>query len=170
MERKNSKFSNVMAFIVVAVAFIVLALPGTKWKTVEVTPPPHDTVVVARLSREDTINAMALAFAQQESGFNHKAVSPCGQWVGCLQISEIMVREANRIVGFDCFNYNDRYDRQGSYAIFRIIQEHKNPKLEIDRAIDVWNPGCGSDYRGSVKKYFEYNLQNYNTLHNYYEI
>lgn len=46
MERKNSKSSNVMAFIVVAVAFIVLALPGTKLETVEVTPPPHDTVVV----------------------------------------------------------------------------------------------------------------------------
>lgn len=122
------------------------------------------------LSREDTINAMALAFAQQESQFNHTAVSPCGQWVGCLQLSEIMVREANRIVGFDCFNYDDRYDRQGSYAIFKIVQERHNPNLEIDRAIDVWNPGCGSDYRGYVKKYFEYNLQNYNTLHNYYEI
>lgn len=177
MERKNSKFSNVMAFIVVAVAFIVLALPGTKWKTVEVTPPPHDTVVViidtvdvARLSREDTINAMALAFAQQESQFNHTAVSPCGRWVGCLQLSKIMVREANRIVGFDCFNYDDRYDRQGSYAIFKIVQERHNPNLEIDRAIDVWNPGCGSDYRGSVKKYFRYNLMNYNSLENYYGI
>ena len=177
MERKNSKFSNVMAFIVVAVAFIVLALPGTKWKTVEVTPPPHDTVVViidtvdvSMMSREDTINAMALAFAQQESQFNHTAVSPCGQWVGCLQLSKIMVREANRIVGFDCFNYNDRYDRQGSYAIFKIVQEYHNRNLEIDRAIDIWNPGCGRHYRESVKKYFRHNLLNYNTLNNYYEI
>lgn len=177
MERKNSKSSNVMAFIVVAVAFIVLALPGTKLETVEVTPPPHDNVVViidtvdvARLSREDTINAMAMAFAQQESNFDHRAVSPCGRWIGCLQMSKIMVREANRIVGFDCFNYNDRYDRKGSYAIFKIVQERHNPNLEIDKAIDVWNPGCGSDYRGSVKKYFKYNLMNYNTLENYYEI
>lgn len=122
------------------------------------------------LTREDTINAMAMAFAQQESQFNHTAVSPCGRWVGCLQLSKIMVREANRIVGFDCFNYDDRYDRQESYAIFKIVQQHHNPNLEIDRAIDVWNPGCGSDYRGSVKKYFKYNLMNYNTLKNYYEI
>jgi len=129
---------------------------------------PKETEYV--LTREDTINAMALAFAKQESNFNHTAVSPCGRWVGCLQLSEIMVREANRIVGFDCFNYDDRYDRQGSYAIFKIVQERHNPNLEIDRAIDVWNPGCGSDYRGSVKKYFKYNLMNYNTLKNYYEI
>lgn len=122
------------------------------------------------LTREDTINAMALAFAQQESQFNHTAVSPCGRWVGCLQLSEIMVREANRIVGVDCFNYDDRYDRQGSYAIFKIVQQHHNPNLEIDRAIDVWNPGCGSNYQGSVKKYFKYNLMNYNKLKNYYEI
>ena len=122
------------------------------------------------LTREDTINAMAMAFAKQESQFNHTAVSPCGRWVGCLQLSKIMVQEANRIVGFDCFNYNDRYDRQGSYAIFKIVQERHNPNLEIDRAIDVWNPGCGSDYRGSVKKYFNYNLMNYNTLENYYGI
>lgn len=166
MERKNSKFSNVMAFIVVAVAFIVLALPGTKWKTVEVTPPPHDTVVViidtvdvARLSREDTINAMALAFAQQESQFNHTAVSPCGRWVGCLQLSEIMVREANRIVGFDCFNYDDRYDRQGSYAIFKIVQERHNPSYNIDKAVDIWNPGASKTYRNNIKKYFETTLK-----------
>lgn len=122
------------------------------------------------LTREDTINAMALAFAQQESQFNHTAVSPCGQWVGCLQLSEIMVREANRIVGFDCFNYNDRYDRQGSYAIFKIVQEYHNRNLEIDRAIDIWNPGCWRHYREAVKKYFRHNLLNYNTLNNYYEI
>lgn len=177
MEHKNSKFSSVMSLIAIFIALLALVIHRDKWETVEVTPPPHDTVVinldtvdVARLSREDTINAMALAFAQQESQFNHTAVSPCGRWVGCLQLSEIMVREANRIVGFDCFNYDDRYDRQGSYAIFKIVQEHHNRNLEIDRAIDIWNPGCGRHYRESVKKYFRHNLLNYNTLNNYYEI
>lgn len=122
------------------------------------------------LTREDTINAMALAFVKQESNFNHTAVSPCGQWVGCLQLSEIMVREANRIVGFDCFNYNDRYDRQGSYAIFRIVQQHHNPNLEIDRAIDIWNRHCTAKYRNNVKNYFTHNLQNYSNIENYFEL
>lgn len=177
MEHKTSKLTNVMAFIAVLIAFIALALPGAKFKEIEVTPPQHDTVVViidtvseVQMSHDDTINAMALAFAKKESNFNHKAVSPCGQWVGCLQLSEIMVREANRIVGFDCFDYNDRYDRQGSFAIFKIVQEYHNPNLEIDKAIDLWNPRCGQDYRGAIKKYFDYNLQNYSKLNNYYEI
>lgn len=122
------------------------------------------------LSREDTINAMAMAFAKQESQFNHTAVSPCGQFVGCLQLSEIMVREANRIVGFDIFNYDDRYDRQGSYAIFKIVQEHYNKNLEIDRAIDIWNKYCPHEYKNNVKKYFTYNLLNYNNIENYFEL
>lgn len=122
------------------------------------------------MTREDTINAMAMAFAKQESGFNHLAVSPCGQWVGCLQLSEIMVREANRIVGFGCFNYDDRYDRQGSYAIFKIVQQHHNKNLDIDRAIDLWNPHCNASYRENVKKYFSENILNYSTLEDYYEI
>ena len=155
------------------VAFAALLITGCTNYTENRKEATTDTFLQAVepiVTREDTINAMALAFAQQESQFNHTAVSPCGRWVGCLQLSEIMVREANRIVGFDCFNYDDRYDRQGSYAIFKIVQQHHNPNLEIDRAIDVWNPGCGSDYRSSVKKYYKYNLMNYNTLKNYYEI
>lgn len=169
---KTSKILIVCSIImaVTAAEFLIHDLYSRREK-IDIAPLPEifiDSTI--RMSREDTINAMALAFAKQESNFDHMAVSTCGRWIGCLQISEIMVREANRIVGFDCFNYNDRYDRQGSYAIFRIIQEHKNPKLEIDKAIDLWNPRCGQVYRGAVKKYFEYNLQNYNTLHNYYEI
>lgn len=174
MKRKNktSKILIVCSIImaVTAAEFLVYDSSSRREK-IDIAPLPEifiDSNI--RMSREDTINAMALAFAKQESNFDHMAVSPCGRCFGCLQISEIMVREANRIVGFDCFCYDDRYDRQGSYAIFRIIQEHKNPKLEIDKAIDLWNPRCGQVYRAAVKKYFEYNLQNYNTLHNYYEI
>lgn len=169
---KTSKILIVCSIImaVIAAEFLIYDLSSRREK-IDIAPLPEifiDSNI--RMSREDTINAMALAFAKQESNFDHMAVSPCGRWVGCLQLSKIMVREANRIVGFDCFCYDDRYDRQSSYAIFKIVQQHHNPNLEIDRAIDVWNPGCGSDYRGSVKKYFKYNLMNYNTLKNYYEI
>lgn len=128
------------------------------------------------LSREDTINAMALAFAKQESNFKHDAVSPCGRWVGCLQISKICVAEANRIVGeqiffagSDCY-IDDRLDKQGSYAIFKTIQEHHNPNLDIDKAINIWNKLCTDEYRQKVKKYFEYNLLNYNKLENFFEL
>lgn len=131
------------------------------------TIPPE---IECLMTREDTINAMALAFAQQESNFDNASISPGGKWVGCLQISEIMVREANRILGFECFYYEDRYDRQGSYAIFKIVQEYHNENLEIDKAISVWNPRCDNEYRENVKRYFYYNLHNYNIIENYFEI
>lgn len=154
-------------------AFVALLVVGCDNCTADKNEAITDTFlqeIEYTLTREDTINAMALAFVKQESNFNHTAVSPCGQWVGCLQLSEIMVREANCIVGFDCFNYNDRYDRQGSYAIFKIVQQHHNPNLEIDRAIDIWNRYCPLEYRNNVKKYFQHNLQNYNNIENYFEL
>lgn len=124
-------------------------------------------------SREDTINAMATAFARQETNFNRSAVSPCGRWVGCLQISKICVAEANRIIGDTVFfdgssgYIDDRLDRQGSYAIFKTVQNHHNPGLDIDRAIDVWNKKAGSEYRNNVKSYYAEYL--YNNI-NYFEL
>lgn len=158
---------NKFIFIAFAALLVVGCTNPTKdgKETITDTFPQEMEYV---LTREDTINAMALAFVKQESNFNHAAVSPCGRCVGCLQLSEIMVREANRIVGFDCFCYDDRYDRQGSYAIFKIVQQHHNPNLEIDRAIDIWNRHCPAKYRNNVKKYFYYNLQNYKTIENYF--
>ena len=124
-------------------AFAALLITGCTNYTENRKEAATDTFLQAVepiITREDTINAMALAFAQQESQFNHTAVSPCGRWVGCLQLSKIMVREANRIVGFDCFNYDDRYDRQGSYAIFKIVQDREAmPYSELYKSNTIQN-------------------------------
>lgn len=119
-----------------------------------------NSIVVDTLSIEDTIKALAVAFAIQESRLNHKAVSPCGKYVGCLQISRICVAEANRILGGHVFfdgsdgYIDDRLDRQGSYAIFKIVQTHHNPKLDIDRAITIWNKNCPKSYRDNVREFY----------------
>ena len=39
------------------------------------------------------------AIEQVESRGDTRAVSPNGKWVGCMQISEILVRECNNIIG-----------------------------------------------------------------------
>lgn len=160
-------------------AFAALLATGCYNRQQELKEAKTDTLPIETkhvLSREDTINAMALAFVKQESNFKHDAVSPCGRWVGCLQISKICVAEANRIVGeqiffagSDCY-IDDRLDKQGSYAIFKTIQEHHNPNLDIDKAINIWNKLCTDEYRQNVKKYFEYNLLNYNKLENFFEL
>ena len=137
---------------------------------------PNADIMERVLTREDTVNAMAMAFAKQESRFNHTAVSSCGRYVGCLQISKICVAEANRLIGEKIFfdgsegYIDDRLDRQGSYAIFKTIQNHHNPTLDIDVAISLWNKKCPRKYRDSVRRYYAYNLENYETLDNYFEI
>ena len=104
--------------------------------------------------RIDTIFAMADAFAMQESRMIEYAVSPCGKYVGCLQISEIMVREANRVLDEELYSYNDRYDAGCSYGMFKAVMEHHNPTLNIDKAVDVWNKKAPETYRENVKNYY----------------
>lgn len=106
------------------------------------------------MTRQDTIHLMAQAFSMQESKENPKAVSPCGKYVGCLQMSEIMVREANRILGEDVYIYDDRLSRHHSYEMFRVVMEHHNPLLDLDRAVDIWNRGAPLSYRNNVKNNF----------------
>lgn len=113
---------------------------------------PHE---IQTKERTDTIFAMADAFAIQESGMTEDAVSPCGRYVGCLQISKIMVREANRILGDSIYSYDDRYDAGCSYGIFKAVMEYHNPTLNIEKAIDIWNKKAPSIYRENVKNYYQ---------------
>lgn len=104
--------------------------------------------------RIDTIFAMADAFAMQESRMTETATSPCGTYVGCLQISPVMVREANRVLGEELYSYDDRYDSGCSYGMFKAVMEHHNPTLNLDRAVDIWNKKAPESYRENVKNYY----------------
>lgn len=108
--------------------------------------------------RIDTIFAMADAFAMQESRMTEDAVSECGTHVGCLQISPIMVREANRILGEELYSYDDRLDAGCSYGIFKVVMEHHNPELDIDKACKIWNKRHKKTYSDNIKTYYTANL------------
>lgn len=112
------------------------------------TPPPT-------LSWIDSVELMAEAFAIQESRCTTDAVSPDGLYVGCLQISKIMVREANRLLGEDLYSYDDRYNPDYSVAMFKVVMEHRNPELSVDRAVDIWNKNCPASYRQNVHHYYD---------------
>lgn len=99
------------------------------------------------------IAMLAHAFAMVESGDNVYAEN--GNCIGWLQISPIMVKEANRIIGWPCFNNEDRYDMQGSLAIFVTVMREKNPGLSVRKACDIWNPRAGSDYYERVRNCYE---------------
>lgn len=161
---QHEKFKKTMKYIFLTMATLAMLSCGNN-NINEVTC--NDDSVCIQASRgnhpstQDTLDAMIKAFAKQESGFNCNAVSPCGRYVGYLQIGEIMVDEANRIIGDgeEVFYYDERYSQYISSEIFNIVMLHHNPDLDIDKAIDIWNPNCPKSYRDNIKNNFKSNIR-----------
>lgn len=60
--------------------------------------------------------------------------------VGCLQIRPIMLREVNRLVGYNKYQLKDRWIRSKSIEMFNVIRHNiKNPTNE--RVARTWNGG-----------------------------
>ena len=94
---------------------------------------------------------LAHAFAKVESNDNPKAINHRENAVGLLQIRPIMIRQANMIVGEDLYELSDREDSLVSIAIFHTVMSELNPTLDVDKAIDIWNPNATQSYRNLIK-------------------
>ncbi len=81
------------------------------------------------------------AISKVESRGRANAVSSNGKYVGYLQISEILVRACNQIVGSKKFTPNDRFSIEKSKEMFIIFQERYNPEGNYEKAIRLWNSG-----------------------------
>jgi hypothetical protein len=111
------------------------------------TPP--DTVI--DLEKEwNEVAKLAHAFAVVESNDNPNAYNPAENAVGLLQIRPCMVAEANRIIGEDIYTLSDRWDSLTSIAIFHTVMMVKNPSLDVNKAIEIWNPNATPTYRHSI--------------------
>lgn len=88
-------------------------------------------------------NKVILAIADVESGYNEKIVSPCGKFVGYLQISKVMIDDCNNIAKYKKFTYNDRFSKKKSIEIFYFVQSHYNPENNVEKAIRLWKGGTG---------------------------
>lgn len=112
------------------------------------------------------------AIGMVESRLNDNAKN--GKHAGFLQISEIALKDCNRInkILGDTIRYelNDRYDHEKAIEIFYTIQRFYNPKHDFHYAILLWNEGCSAMkkskrqtvyYRKVMKYYkeFEYDDQ-----------
>ena len=95
----------------------------------------------ATIDPEKKWAAVISAIAQVESEGNPKVVSKCGRYVGYLQISKILVRQCNQILGKKVFTYDDRYDKQKSIEMFIVFQEYFNKEGNTEKAIRLWNSG-----------------------------
>ncbi len=117
-----------------------------------------------RTKWEQVINAISWV----ESGRKNDAVSPCGRYVGYLQISKCMVRQCNIIAGYEKYTYNDRYSIEKSIAMFIDFQEHFNSNGGVERAIRLWNSGdmkcMQQERKPKTERYYRKVIKEYNLL------
>ena len=73
--------------------------------------------------------------------------------VGCLQIRPIMLREVNRLLGYNKYKLTDRWNRSKSIEMFNVIKEHTtNPTDE--KLARNWNGGWNGYKKQSTLKYW----------------
>tara|TARA_B100001063_G_C16488893_1_gene416398 strand:- start:50 stop:442 length:393 start_codon:yes stop_codon:yes gene_type:complete len=73
--------------------------------------------------------------------------------VGCLQIRPIMLREVNRLLGYNKYKLADRWNKSKSIEMFNVIKEHTtNPTNE--KLARNWNGGWNGYKKESTLKYW----------------
>lgn len=118
----------------------------------------NPSVIINNKIEERTLSewqVMKLAIAKTESEFNPSAVGKTDDW-GILQITPIYVKEVNRILGEERYTHEDAFDPEKSMDMFTVMQNHYNPKSDVDRAIRSHNPTASNAYSVKVRKNMEF--------------
>ena len=98
-------------------------------------------------------NNLIEAIIYVESRGNIKAHNVSEDAVGCLQIRPIMLREVNRLLGYNKYNLADRWNKSKSIEMFNVIKEHTtNPTNE--KLARNWNGGWNGYKKKSTLKYW----------------
>ena len=88
-----------------------------------------------------------------ESRGNAKAHNIKEDAVGCLQIRPIMLKEVNRLLGYNKYKLSDRWSKDKSIEMFNVIKENtKNPTNE--KLARNWNGGWNGYKKQSTLKYW----------------
>ena len=118
----------------------------------EIIAEAVDTEMEAESEWDTFINAVIW----KESRGDERAIGDSGKAVGVLQIHPIMVREANRILAMqdkskaNYYSYDDRYSREKSIEMFKIVQDYHNKSHDFDRALQIWNHNHPSSYKTDI--------------------
>lgn len=115
---------------------------------------PEEEVVEA-IENQDSLDweLFTRALIWVESKGNSKAIGSKDD-VGVLQITPILLRDCNRILGYERFTLTDRLDSLKSVEMFNIIQDHYNPQHDYHWALKLWNSGAPLSYHRKVMDRF----------------
>ena len=123
----------------------------------EIIAEAVDTEMEAESEWDTFINAVIW----KESRGDERAIGDSGKAVGVLQIHPIMVREANRILAMqdkskaNYYSYDDRYSREKSIEMFKIVQDYHNKSHDFMKALDIWNHGHPASYHNDIISKFK---------------
>lgn len=109
-------------------------------------------IVVVRETKRIDKHKLVEAFIQVESEGNNRAVNKDSGATGCLQLTNTMILEANRLIGRNKYKLSDRTSRRKSIEIFHVIMQHKNPTYDIHLAAKIWNPRSKLSYHTAIEK------------------
>ena len=108
---------------------------------------------------------MLQAIITVESNGKLDAYNKREQAVGILQIRPIMLKHANKIIGYEKYSLEDRWSKDKSIEIFWIVQESHNPTMSLDQACHIWNAGIADKRKWEItEKYRNLVLNQYNRL------
>lgn len=153
--------------IAYVIASVTLVISSVLWNMKKISDMKAEKMGEAEATEiiEEKIDPWDLfveAVIWRESRGDASAIGDSGKAVGVLQIHPIMVREANRIIAMnggqkDMYSYDDRYDRDKSIEMFKVVQDYHNKEHDLRKALDIWNHNHPDSYRNEImSKYNDY--------------
>ena len=99
-------------------------------------------------------NEIIVIIARIESNFNHTAFNVLEEAAGMFQIRPVMVREVNRLIGYEKYSLGDRYSISSSIDMFVDYNNIVNPEWDYERAARLWNGGITGMKKRSTDAYW----------------
>lgn len=134
----------IFCFGMIVGAFALSQLSGKE--NTQIASPPQEAEI---LSPSDDWDTFRTAVGCIESG-NDDALVGKRNDVGRLQITPILLKDANRIVGYERYFLEDRNDADKSAEIWNVIQDYYNPSHDLHLALKIWNPRAPLSYHRKI--------------------
>jgi len=134
----NKEIIAMKIFFVLIMTFI---LAGFSYLIVCKIVKPINVQPESTQARSVDIELFIDALEVKESNRDTAAIGDNGRAVGCLQIWKIMLRDVNRILGYDHYLYSDRLSREKSREMCKIYFSHYCKDMSWHDMARCWNSG-----------------------------
>lgn len=141
---------------VICVIFFIFSFLYIKYYTPKVSAEPPNVNIESQVQDsiiQDSLiewQIFIMALIEVECERNPNVKSHKGA-VGPFQITQVYINEINRLYSTN-FVLQDAYDLNKALSIFEMMNDYYNPDRNIDKAIELHNPGAGHWYNKKIKQ------------------